>query len=220
MKVYPFSHFPPHPDDLNGELAVKLRKAQYNAALFSNDTAFDWMYPEHFQLLSLKHWTPLAVARKAAAFLAEPGARVLDIGSGIGKFCLAAGYEFPETYFYGVEQRHELVYHAEDAKGYTGLPNVNFIYANITQLNFKEFDHFYFYNSFYENIDRENAIDDTLEVSYSLYEYYSTYLYNVLRNKPTGTRIVTYQSVGEIIPGGYRLESQSLNTLLRLWIKE
>ncbi len=219
MKVYPFSNFPPHPDDLNGELAVKLRKAQYNAALFSNDAAFDWMYPEHFQLLSLKHWTPLAVARKAAAFLAEPGARVLDIGSGIGKFCLAAGYEFPETYFYGVEQRHELVYHAEDAKGYTGLPNVNFIYANITQLNFKEFDHFYFYNSFYENIDPENQIDDTIEISESLYNYYTQYLFRALDEKPSGTRLVTFHISGEEVPSDYELAEVSYDTLLKMWIK-
>ncbi|MES2109763.1 MAG: hypothetical protein V4577_13480 [Bacteroidota bacterium] len=125
MKVYHFSPFPPQPDNQNAGLAKRLKRADLNASLFSSDAAFDRMYPEHFRLLSLKHWTPLAIARKAAAFLAEPGARVLDIGSGIGKFCLAAGYEFPETDFYGVEQRHQLVYHAEGVKVYTGLRNVN-----------------------------------------------------------------------------------------------
>ncbi|HTI58930.1 hypothetical protein [Mucilaginibacter sp.] len=219
MKIYPFSNFPPFPEGPDSGLGIKLRKTQSNAALFSNDAAFDWMYPEHFQLLSLKHWTPLAVARKAAAFLAEPGARVLDIGSGIGKFCLAAGYEFPETYFYGVEQRHELVYHAEDAKGYTGLPNVNFIYANITQVNFKQFDHFYLYNSFYENIDPENQIDDTIEISESLYNYYTQYLFKALEEKPSGTRLVTFHVSGEEVPPDYKLADVSDNTLLKMWIK-
>ncbi len=219
MKVYPFSYFPPHPDDPNEGLAVKLKKAQLNASLFGDDAAFDWMYPEHFQLLSLKHWTPLAVARKAAEFLAEPGARVLDIGSGIGKFCLAAGYHFPETHFYGVEQRHELICHAEEAKGYTQLPNVNFIYANITQVNFKEFDHFYFYNSFYENIDPVNPIDDTIELSESLYTYYTKYLYAALNEKPSGTRLVTFHSLEQEIPPSYKLADVSYDTLLKMWIK-
>lgn len=219
MKVYPFSHFPPQSDDPNTGLAVKLREAQFNTALFSNDAAFDWMYPEHFQLLSLKHWTPLAVARKAAAFLTDPGARVLDIGSGIGKFCLAAGYEFPETYFYGVEQRHELIYYAEEAKGYTRLNNVNFIYANITQINFKEFDHFYFYNSFYENIDPENQIDDTIEISESLYTYYTQYLFKALEERPSGTRLVTFHVSGEEVPLSYKLVDVFYNTLLKMWIK-
>lgn len=219
MKVYPFSHFPPLADDPNNGLALKLRKEHLNASLFSNDSSFDWMYPDHFQLLSLKHWTPLAAARSAAEFLAEPGARVLDIGSGIGKFCLAAGYNFPDTFFYGVEQRHELIYYAEEAKGYTGLSNVNFIYANITQINFKEFDHFYFYNSFYENIDAENQIDDTIEISESLYNYYTNYLQNVLNEKPPGTRLVTFHISGEEIPEGYQLVDSSYGTLLKMWIK-
>ena len=219
MKVYPFSNFPPYQDDLNTGLATRFKKAHLNDALFSSDAAFDWMYPEHFQLLSLKHWTPLVVARKAAAFLAEPGARVLDIGSGVGKFCLAAAHEFPETFFYGVEQRQELIYHAESAKGYAQLSNANFIYSNITQVNFKEFDHFYFYNSFYENIGPGNRIDDSIELSESLYIYYTQYLFRALDEKPSGTRLVTFHISGEEVPSSYKLADVSYDTLLKMWIK-
>ena len=219
MKVYPSSHFPPLADDPDGTSAVRLKKDHLNTSLFSSDVAFDWMYPEHFQLLSLKHWTPLAIARKAAEFLAEPGARVLDIGSGIGKFCLAAGHYFPDTFFYGVEQRHELVWYAEEAKSYTQLANVNFIYANITQVNFKGFDHFYFYNSFYENIDPANQIDDTIEMSESLYTYYMQYLFQVLDQKPPGTRLVTYHISGKEVPTDFKLASISCNGLMKMWIK-
>jgi SAM-dependent methyltransferase len=218
MKVYPFSHFPRGFDDPNETEAVNISKGRLNAALFSNDAAFDWMYPEHFQSLR-QHWTPLAIARKAAEFLAEPGARVLDIGSGTGKFCLAAAGHFPETFFYGVEQRHELIYLAEEAKAYTKLFNVNFIYANITQINFSQFDHFYFYNSFYENIDRENRIDDTIELSESLYSYYTQYLYTALDDKPPGTRLVTFHSLEQEVPPGFKLADVSYDTLLKMWIK-
>ena len=183
MKVQPFA-----------EPSAQSKNWNKADLLFTNDEEFDWLYPEYFQQISLKQWTPLAVARKAAGFLAEPGAKVLDIGSGIGKFCLAAGYYFPETFFYGVEQRHELILLSEGAKRYTGLLNANFIYANITRINFKEFDQFYFYNSFYENVDPLNRIDDTIETSYSLYAFYSQYLLSVLKEKPPGTRLVTYHS--------------------------
>jgi cyclopropane fatty-acyl-phospholipid synthase-like methyltransferase len=219
MKIYPFSPFPPLPDELKSGMAVKPKKVQMSAGLFSNDAVFDWMYPEHFQVLSLKHWTPLAPARKAAGFLAEPGARVLDIGSGIGKFCLAAAYEFPETHFYGVEQRHELVYHAEEAKNYTQLPNVHFIYANITQVNFAAFDHFYFYNSFYENIDPLNQIDDTIEISESLYTYYTQYFFKVLDEKPPGTRLVTFHISGEEVAGSFKLAGIAFDGFMKMWIK-
>jgi SAM-dependent methyltransferase len=219
MKVYTLPGCSPVAADHQEARFIALKPEPSYPSLFINDAAFDRQYPEHFQMLSLKHWTPLAVAHIAAGFLAEPGARVLDIGSGIGKFCLAAGFYFPETYFYGVEQRQELIYLAEEAKQCTQLLNVNFIYANITQVNFKEFDHFYFYNSFYENIDTTNQVDDTIEISEGLYTYYTQYLHSALDEKPPGTRLVTYHSLEQEIPPGFKLAAVACNTLLKMWIK-
>ncbi|WP_162847080.1 class I SAM-dependent methyltransferase [Mucilaginibacter gracilis] len=170
-------------------------------------------------MISLRHWTPLAVARKAADYLNVRG-NILDIGSGTGKFCLTAAHRHPHCNYYGTEQRHELVHYANVTASYLGLVNACFIHANITQINFREFDHFYFYNSFFENIDQENAIDDTIEVSQSLYEYYNRYLLAILKDKPAGTRVVTYQSLGEMIPASYVLAEQSFHTLLQLWIQQ
>lgn len=203
-----------------------LRHRQYPQSSFAsadrllrNDDAFDCLYPEHIEEKSRKHWTPLAVARKAAQFLAEPEGRVLDIGSGVGKFCLAGAYEYPDTVFFGVEQRHELVLHAEQAKQYLECYNVHFIYGNMTQINFKEFDHFYFYNSFYENVEMNDPIDETIETSYSLYQYYTHYLRQALDQQPSGTRLVTFHSLEEEVPESYNLADTSYDTLLKMWIK-
>jgi SAM-dependent methyltransferase len=187
--------------------------------LFEEDGAFDCLYPKHIEEISHKHWTPLSVVRKAAQFLSEPDARVLDIGSGVGKFCLAGAQYCPDTFFFGVEQRHELVLYGEEAKQYTQLANVHFFHANMTQINFKEFDHFYFYNSFYENVDTLQRIDDTIETSFGLYKYYTQYLMNALDQKPSGTRLVTFQSLEEEVPSSYTLANVSYDTLLKMWIK-
>ncbi len=220
IKVYPYSDFPPDADTrLRRQLLSPIKQKDTGTALFHNDAAFDWIYPEHFQLMSYKQFTPLAVARKAAAFLAEPNARVLDIGSGVGKFCLTAAHYYPETFFHGIEQRHELVYFAEEAKRYTRLNNAWFTHGNLTRVNFKEFDHFYFYNSFYENLDPDNRIDDTIETSFSLYTYYTQYLFSALNEKPSGTRLVTFHSTEDEIPPGYCLVDVSYDTLLKMWIK-
>jgi hypothetical protein len=188
--------------------------------IFSKDQDFDRLYPEHIQRLSRKHWSPLDITIKAADFLAEPKARVLDIGSGVGKFCLPAAYHHPDTFFYGAEQRADLVHLAELAQQKMQLSNIQFIHTNITQINFKEFDHFYYYNSFYENIDQLNSIDDTIETSIDLYLYYCKYLYAELQEKPSGTKLVTYQSLEQEIPPTYQLTSGVYGNFLKMWIKE
>ncbi len=63
---------------------------------FNSDMEFNTLYPPSIQLLSRNHWTPLSIAMKAACFLAGDGnVRILDIGSGVGKFCLAAAWHTP-----------------------------------------------------------------------------------------------------------------------------
>ena len=214
-KIYPSGDA--HHNSDQRQPALKLN---VNQGLFQYDSAFDWLYPEHIETKSRRHWTPLAVAQKAAEFLAETDARVLDIGSGTGKFCLTGAYHFPDTFFYGVEQRHELVLYAEEAKSRLRLPNAHFIYANMTQVKFGEFDHFYFYNAFYENIDPEDPIDDTIATSYSLYTYYTRYLFNELEKKPAGTRLVTFHTTCEEVPPSYRLADMDYDTLLKMWIRK
>ncbi|MNV77598.1 hypothetical protein D3C71_1710350 [compost metagenome] len=100
------------------------------------------------------------------------------------------------------------------------MSNVHFIHANITQVNFKEFDHFYYFNSFYENIDQLNGIDDTIETSIGLYLYYCQYLFTALEEKPVGTKLVTLQSLEQEIPSCYRLVDTFRGIFLKMWIKQ
>nr|WP_068890265.1 hypothetical protein [Pedobacter panaciterrae] len=59
--------------------------------------------------LSPVHWSPLEVIKNAAAFLSDkPGSKIIDIGSGIGKSCIAAAQRYPDCDFYGIEQRRYL----------------------------------------------------------------------------------------------------------------
>ena len=103
---------------------------------FNSDEEFNRLYPVVMQLLAHKHWTPLNIAKKAANFLAaEPHKKILDIGSGVGKFCLSAAYYKPNSFYYGVEQRENLIAFSEAAKNSLEIVNVSFIYGNFTQLN-------------------------------------------------------------------------------------
>lgn len=197
-----------------------MRNIAGNSTWHANDAAFDWLYPERIQQLSKRHWTPVEVAKKSAAFLATgTGNRILDIGSGVGKFCLIGGCCYPEAMFYGVEQRKELYHFARAAREATGLENVDFINGNFTQLDFNGFDHFYFYNAFFENLVEDGQIDQELEYSVSLYKYYTRFMFKELDNKPGGTRLVTFHSLEDEVPPSYHLVDATVDLMLKMWIK-
>lgn len=186
----------------------------------STDLAFNNIYPYSMQVLSRQHWTPLRVVRLATDFLTSTApSKILDIGSGAGKFCLAGACYAPRHYFYGIEQRKYIFEEARNAQRKIGIDNVSFIHGNFTQLDLRQFDHFYFFNSFYENLNDEGRIDHDIDYSEELYRYYVRYLHSGLQSMPKGTRIATYHSLYEEIPLSYELVDTLEGGNLNFWIK-
>jgi SAM-dependent methyltransferase len=187
---------------------------------FRTDAQLNKLYPDSIQLLAHRHWTPLQITQLVAQFLVtHPGVNVLDIGSGVGKFCLAGAYYKPHASFYGVEQRKDLVAHAADARDMLGFQNVHFIHSNITELDFLQYDHFYFFNSFYENLMEKELIDDNIIYSTYKYNYYHRQLYKKLNAMPIGTRVATFHCLDNKIPPGYQEVDSQVQNLLKFWIK-
>ena len=187
---------------------------------FSSDAQMNHLYPKEIQLLDRKHWTPLSIAHISVEFLVpHKGVKVLDVGSGCGKFCLAGAYFKPLAHFFGVEQRENLVGHAETARRILKSENVTFLNQNITQLNFKQFDHFYFFNSFYENLMDTDKIDGSIVCSPHLYNYYNRYLCKQLSELRVGTRLVTFHSLDDKVPPGYELVEIQYGNSLKFWLK-
>lgn len=185
-----------------------------------DDETFHELYPLEIRHISTRHWTPLRIVRKAVSFLSDAGSgRILDIGSGAGKFCIAGAMYMPQSDFFGIEQRRYLVEYGNNVQDKIGLDNVTLIEGNFTSIDFKMFDHFYFFNSFWENIDGNDKIDDSIEYSESLYSYYVAYLRNILDDMPKGTRIVTYHSLLEEIPPRYALVATTEEGMLNFWEK-
>ena len=200
----------------------KFSKKMVNSGdYFKSDDDFNSLYPRPVRQVALKHWTPLGVAKKAASFLTtSPAEKILDIGSGAGKFCLSAAHYFPQYSFYGLEQRADLVQLCNELKEKLSLANVSFINENIVQADWTPYHHFYFYNSFYENITGAQKIDEAIAYSEQLYEDYNKFLLNKLMEKPAGTRIVTYHSFGLQLPPDYLLVNSELDEYLKYWVKE
>jgi hypothetical protein len=187
---------------------------------FDSDAAFDKLYPVYLQQLSALHWTPLNVAAMAAQFLApDDEAHILDIGAGVGKFCIAGRYHTTGR-FTGIEQRKNFVTAGNKVIKRLGLPGVELIHGNFTDLDLTDYTGIYFYNSFHENIVFEDALDKKIELSTELFKRYTDHLFAGLEQMPVGTRLATYWLSINEIPGSYKLQQSHCNNLLKLWVKE
>jgi len=184
-----------------------------------SDDDFDALLPAKYEAISKKHWTSVRAARLASDFLVEKfGTRVLDIGSGVGKFCMV-GALTTNGFFTGVEQRYELVNVARRLSTDYSIGNVRFIHGNITSIRFADYDAFYFYNSFYENIEVESRIDNSLKVDIKLYHDYSTYVTEQLASLLPGSRLATNCTATGIIPKSFKLVDSVYHGKLDFWEK-
>ena len=184
-----------------------------------SDEEFNLIYPDKIRELAFHQWTPLDVARLAAKFLAEKdGAKVLDIGSGVGKFCIV-GSLCTQGIFTGVEQRDYLVEMSKKISAKHNISNTSFLCANITEVPFAEYDSFYFFNAFYENIDKAAVIDDTVERGFGLYKVYTRYVSGQLAKMKVGTRLATYWSPEDQVPDNYELRFSAFEHKLNCWEK-
>ncbi len=185
------------------------------------DIEFDLIYPDLIKSAAEMHFTPIEVAKTAALYLAnKKGVKVLDIGSGAGKFCMV-GSVFTEGYFTGVELRESLFATALRISKRYNLINVEFVHANITDISFKDFDAFYFYNAFFENVSRLGVgkINNELDLKRELYDTYSFYVKHQLDEMPVGTKLVTYFSFSKEVPDSYQLQFTDFDGKLKMWEK-
>jgi hypothetical protein len=183
------------------------------------DKEFDLIYPKSFRKIAEFHFTPVAVAIKAAKYLAHSeSTKILDIGSGLGKFCMI-GSVVTRSFFTGVEFRKRLFTASNKIAKKYKLLQVEFIYSNVTEIDFKAYDAFYLFNSFYENIDQSTAINDEIKMKQHLYQTYSAYVKNQLEEMPKGTRVVTYFSYMKEIPDSYKVIKLDFDGKLKMMKK-
>lgn len=192
---------------------------QLKAGANITDEVFDAIYPADIRHLADLHFTPAAAAIPAARYLAgKPAARVLDIGSGAGKFCLI-GAACTNGHFTGVEQRENLVLASNRILTRYAFSNIRFIHANITEIAFSEFNAFYFFNPFYENVDQTGRMDNDTLLDKKLYVLYNNYVKTQLETQPAGARLVTYFSYSDEIPANYIFQYSLLEGKLKFWEK-
>jgi SAM-dependent methyltransferase len=184
-----------------------------------SDEAFNLIYGQSMQEIADIHFTPLEITKIAAEYLADkPSKKVLDIGSGAGKFCMV-GSVFTKGYFTGVELRPHLHAIAVELSNFYDLQNIDFLCSNITDIDFKNYEAFYIFNAFYENICIAGRIDNDIDLNKARYDLYSMYVKTQLESMPIGTKLVTYFSYSKEIPDNYELLFGLFDDKLKFWKK-
>ena len=184
------------------------------------DAELDQVFPDELRDRSHLHWTPVAVAMRAAELLAPtPDARVLDVGAGVGKLCLV-GALTTGAMWWGIEQdlvQVEAARHAAWALDATR--RTRFVHGDGSRLAWDEFDALYFYNPFSSVMLAPHA---SPFVRYATIRATLRRIEQQLDGVRPGTRVVTFHGFGGQWPAGFTrtLREPAGDDALELWIRE
>jgi hypothetical protein len=190
--------------------------------ILSSDAEFDSAYDLQIRELSQQHWTPVRVAARVAQLLTRAGAtRILDVGSGAGKFCIVGALS-TDAEFVGVEQRGYLVDIAKRTSLRFGAARATFVHANVAGFPFEGFNGVYLYNPFHEQISKYlTQIDGGIERSPGVYRQLVRSTMEKLAAMAPPVAVVTFNGFGGSMPPEYdfRGDEPAGNDQLELWVK-
>jgi len=182
-----------------------------------SDFAFDHIYPDPVRSLSALHWSRLAVVQKAVDLLVvNSKTRVLDVGSGGGKFCIV-GALLSQAQFTGIERQAELARLSSELVEFYQVQRVSILHGKMEELDWSRFNAFYLYNPFHEFLLGSSQSFGRRQ------EQFRSYV-QIVREKlisvPLGSRVVTYHGFGGAFPSGYvRVHREGVGSGdLELWI--
>lgn len=184
-----------------------------------DDTAFEDALRKSVQGHSYIHWTPVEVIKTAVRWLGtESDNKILDIGSGVGKFCLIGAMN-SKSHFTGVETRKNLVDQAVELQKDLALDNISFIHSDIKRIDFSDYTSFYFYNPFCEHMALSGGIDDRIQFDEEAFYEYQNFVEEQLKRTPKGTKLVKYCSPDFDISTDFDLADMYFEGQLQLWLK-
>ena len=167
-----------------------------------SDAQFDGLYPAGQRFRSYAHWTPVDVAVRACALLApQPGQRVLDVGSGVGKLCIV-GALITQATWVGVETEPEMIRVAENAARRLHIADrVQFVRGDANAFDWSGFDAIYMFNPFAEGLLEATTHPD----AHDRFTRNIDHARRQLAATAPGTRLVTYHGFGGQLPEGFEL---------------
>lgn len=189
-----------------------------------DDTEFDDIYPPRVRAVSDIQWSSIKVAHRIAEIIGKDSKlRFIDVGSGIGKLCTLLSF-LTELEIFGIEQRKDLFEISQTIAMKNSLDKVHFIHGNMLDLNWSDYDIFYFYNPFQEHICDDSdigLIDRNIDLDRKLYVQYVSEVFRQMTWLTPGKKVITFHGYGGKMPPSMKLLDCRLidNGHLCLWEK-
>ena len=163
------------------------------------------------------------MALEAAAFLADREAsdtprKIIDVGSGAGKFCIVGALS-TDAFFVGAEHRRELTDMARTLVREHKIERTRFVCKDALEMDWSEFTGAYVFNPFQENVEEAAKLDDAVSCSPANYKKYVAQLEAKLAKAPTGFRLVTYYGFGGVIPSDYERVDTATDKNLEFFVR-
>lgn len=213
----------PRPRSIRGERRGLHRVARaLRRGTLVMDSLFDDVFPLWARRASSVHWTPVEVAVRAAKLLTDgvDAPVLLDVGAGVGKFCLVAASTV-DAVVTGVEHRVHFVEVARQAAETLGV-DVEMKHAALAAVDMSAVTGFYLFNPFAENLSpRTDHLDESVELSEECYWRDVKLVERALDEARPGARVVTYCGFGGTMPQGYTLVLREQRAgRIELWEKD
>ena len=188
-----------------------------------SDADFDSVYEWDVQAASPRHWTPVAIALRAAHLLTALGGatHVLDVGAGPGKFCIVGALS-TSARFTGIEQQSTLVTAARAAARRFAAERAVVLHGNFLDVDSTEFDGFYLYNPFQADLQADLfSSRGEMKEAIARFGMYVTVTIATLIRAPPGAAVVTYHGFGGRMPRQYRpvYRERAGDGDLAMWIR-
>ena len=134
-----------------------------------------------------------------------PGAQVLDVGSGPGKFCIVGALS-SQGQFFGIDQSDKMVEVARQTADLLGAKAARFAVGNVFDFDWRPFPHVYLYNPFEEELfHRPRPATGLHLVPPSRYGEYVERAIEKLGELPIGAKVALYHGFGGEMPDAFTL---------------
>jgi hypothetical protein len=181
--------------------------------IVEEDSIFD--YCDFGNYLSI--WSTVDVIDESLKAL-NPKNKILDIGSGIGKFCLIGASLYPYIHFTGIEMSERRVIIANRLKEAMKLDNVTFVHADFCDVykDYLDFKYVYTFNPFDMGVHEKEKYtpfkeeDEEYDV---VMELFQKTLNSYLSNLKKGSKFYS-NNPQQCYPKSYKSERIGYNELL------